>query len=153
MNTNCSNDLTELIQIEKNKLKDQYVVLTFDDETGDLLDMCNEWEASSKETTAFSQTNPCDFVTPVNKGTSITWIGITNKGNQITIQNIVINMNSNNEVLKRKSYSRNRKAKVVVGKVKDKNVNPGNSEQYYLTYTVNGMTRLIDPALEFHDEE
>ena len=150
MSINCNDNATKFIQIEKNKLKDQYVVLTFDAETGDLLDMCNEWEVPDKGQSSFSQTNPCDFVTPVNKGRRITWIGITNQGNQITIQNIVINMNSNYEILKRKSYSRNRKAKVVVGKAKDKNIETGNTEHYYLTYTINGMTRLIDPVIEYH---
>ena len=150
MSINCSNNATTFIEIEKDKLKDQYVILTFDENTGNLIDMCNDWEVPEKGQSSFSEIDPCKFVTPVNKGRSITWIGVTNEGNQITIENIVINMNSKYEILKRKSYSRNRKAKVVVGKVKDKNVVPGNTEHYYLTYTMNGITRLIDPVMQYH---
>lgn len=134
----------------KKARKDQFVILTIDT-NGKILDIHNEWNSEDlKEQHAFVETDLCNFISPVDKGKRITWIGIpANEEDQVTIENIVMANSNGPQVLRNRSYIRGNTG-IVTGKAKDNSVKVGEQESYYLTYRVNGTLFVLDPILEIH---
>ena len=126
------------------------MVLTIDTD-GKVLDIHNDWDfKDSAKNIPFIETDPCSFVTPVDKGKSVTWIGIPEeKEDIITVENIVMKNSNGKQVLRSRSYIRGNTG-IVVGKAKDNSIRVGEKEEYYLTYSVNGKVYVLDPILEIH---
>lgn len=131
--------------------KDQFVVLTIDT-NGKVLDIHNDWDfKDDAKNVPFKETEPCSFVTPVDKGKSITWIGIPeDREDIVSVENIVLKNSNGRQVLRSRSYIRGNTG-VVVGKAKDNSIQVGEKEEYYLTYKVNDKVYVLDPIIEIHD--
>ncbi len=88
-------------------------------EAGTVTNIENDWNNTPPTTGSYNAENPCDFTTPVNKGKTITWIGIPDSNCKepikIAIEYILMNNAKGKQILKSKSYSR-AQADVVVGK-------------------------------------
>lgn len=137
----------ELLKETKSNRKDQFVVLRIDSH-GAVKSMDNDWNGEVK--TSFDTVGERNFITPVSIGKRITWIVMPEKeDDDITIENIVIKNSSPKQILRNRSYIRASKH-VVVGRVKNSNISPGDTQGYYLTYTVNGHAYVLDPIMEVH---
>ncbi len=97
------NNARTLIDLEKDKDRNQYVVLTINDQ-GEVTQIENDWNAPYS-TGSFDPNKLCDFSTPVNKGKTITWIGIPDpncKGTKIKIEYVLMNNAKGKQILKNK---------------------------------------------------
>lgn len=136
-------------RLQRKARKDQIVILTIDSD-GNVLDIHNEWNSEHHEKPLFIKSTPCNFISPVDKGKTITWIGIPeNEEDKISIENIVMTNANGTQVLRNRSYIRGNTG-IVTGKVKDNNIKVGEQESYYLTYKVNDDLFVLDPILEIH---
>lgn len=137
----------ELLKETRGNRKDQFVVLRIDSH-GVVKSIDNDWNGDVK--TSFDTVGERNFITPVNIGKNITWILMPEKEDDVvTIENIVIKNSAEKQILRSRSYIRGNKH-VVVGRVKNSNISPGDTEEYYLTYTVNGHAYVLDPIMEVH---
>ncbi len=141
------------IDFEKTKEENQIVVLTINDQ-GKVIHMHNAWNPPNS-TGSFDPNHPCDFSTAVNKGKTITWIGLpypkNNTAIQIKIEYILMNNAKGKQLLKNKSYNRGQ-GNQVVGRVKNKNFIKGDIEYYYIVYSVDGKAYILDPMMEPYGE-
>jgi hypothetical protein len=136
-----------LMKEAKGSRKDQYVVLRIDSH-GVVKSIDNDWNGTVK--TSFDVVGESNFITPVNIGKNITWIVMPEKEDDvITIENVVIKNSAGKQILRNRSYIRGNKH-VVVGRVKNSNISPGDTQEYYLTYSVNGHAYVLDPIMEVH---
>lgn len=141
-------------RIEKEKLKkdarrDQYVVLTIDD-NGNVINMENDWNNNNSQ--VFDPQNPCEFTTPVDIGKTITWMGLSEKDNNpINIEYVLMNNAKGKQILKSKSYNRGQND-AVTGKVKPRSIRKHDVEYYMIIYSVNDKIYILDPKMEVHGE-
>ena len=97
--------------------------------------------------------NPAKFVSKVDKGKKIIWRGNVkdpdNLGHFVDIKQIPIKEKvPNSQILKDPIYTDNIKKGIVVGKVKDNDVNAGEIELYNITFQVNDKNSYtIDPQM------
>lgn len=142
----------ERIAQEKIKEQNQYVILTIN-ETGKVINIENDWNNPLSTDNTYDPNKPCEFTTPVNKGKTVTWIGIADPNCKqditINIEYILMNNAKGKQILKDRNYNRG-SSDVVVGKVKNHGVNNGEIEDYYIVYSVNGDAFILDPKLDPH---
>lgn len=144
---------------EKKQRKDQYVILILRS-NGNVLDIHNDWNWENEDRSSslmdpdaytFQETDPCNFVTPVDRGKNILWAAIPeNQDDEVTIENVVMKNSNGNQVLRSRSYVRGNTG-VVIGRVRDKGIRAGEIEEYYLSYSINGEVFVLDPIIEIHD--
>ena len=142
----------ERIKLEKTKEQNQYVILSIAQD-GKVTNIENDWNTTQSSGSTYDPSNPCEFITPVNKGKKVTWIGIKDSDCKddlvINIEYVLMNNAKGKQILKSRNYNRNL-GDTVEGSVKNSGVTNGEIEDYYIVYSVNGKAFILDPKLEGH---
>lgn len=138
------------------ELKDTYVYLIIDTDNinkGNINDYV-EFSDNRCDTPSYFGNNHDEFVSMVDKGKKIIWIGIVkdpeeNRYHSVAITQISIKKESEHQILVAATYEDKIKKGIVVGEVKETGVYKGNTEDYNITFLVNGKdSYTIDPKMQ-----